>query len=292
VAQAHWAVLGATGQIGQSLLEGIAAAGETALALARQVPAAAPTRSAIQWLRGDLFGAMPEVSASCLISAGPLDGLVHWLAQPDAGLTCARLIAFSSTSVVSKAQSTDPAERDLVQRLARAEAELAHWCDARKVPLLLLRPTMIYGRGLDRNLTRLAGVARRFGFLPLPLSANGLRQPVHADDLAALALGAARREPFRAGCYELAGDALPYREMAARVMACLPSRPRLLLLPDALFGALNACVRAFSPGAGLNAAARARLALDLVCDDRAARADLAWAPRPFQPEPAMFEPAA
>src|SRR5436190_4261923 len=269
-ARARWAVLGASGQIGHFLIERLAHAGESALALSRRAPEAGARRDGIPWLRGDLDTAMPGLEVERLLSAGPLDAFARWFADPSARVACGAVVAFSSTSVETKSDSNDPAERALADRLSQAESQLAEACARRGTALLLLRPTLIYGCGLDRNLTRLAEAARRFRVLPLPRSANGLRQPVHADDLAALAIAAVPAPGTHA--YALpGGETLAFREMARRVLACLPERPRLLTLPDRAFGALNHAMRALGREAALGEAQVRRLAQDLVFDDRPAR---------------------
>ena len=55
----------------------------------------------------------------------------------------------------------------------------------RGIACTVFRPTLIYGAGTDRSLAPIARFARRWRVLPVPLGANGLRQPVHARDLAA-----------------------------------------------------------------------------------------------------------
>jgi hypothetical protein len=73
------------------------------------------------------------------------------------------------------------------------------------------------------------------------------------------------------------------------VLACLPERPRLVTLPDVAFGALNGALRLFRPHAALTPAQVRRLGQDLVFDDAPARQELGWSPRPFVPEPRMFD---
>jgi nucleoside-diphosphate-sugar epimerase len=130
------------------------------------------------------------------------------------------VVAFSSSSVLSKADSADPAERARMAAMAREEAALAAACAGRGLPLLLLRPTLIYGCGLDRNVSLLADLARRFGAIPLAGQAAGLRQPVHADDLAALAVQALTAPaPVSLDSPACGGSTLSYREMARRIAA-------------------------------------------------------------------------
>ena len=96
-----------------------------------------------------------------------------------------QLIVFSSTSVFTKATSKDPNERSVAEDLAAAETKIAEFCTAKNIHWTILRPTMIYGGGRDRNVSAIARFIERWGVFPLVYPAKGLRQPVHADDLPA-----------------------------------------------------------------------------------------------------------
>ena len=87
---------------------------------------------------------------------------------------------------------------------------------------MLLQQTNIYGAGRDATLTRIAQLASRWGRFPLPRGANGLRQPVHTDDLAAAAFACANTPATQGQTYALpGGETLTYRDMVARVLASL-----------------------------------------------------------------------
>jgi nucleoside-diphosphate-sugar epimerase len=178
--------------------------------------------------------------------------------------------------------------------LRALEAELVTACAERGLPLLVLRPTLIYGCGLDRNVSLLAAFARRFGFIPLAGKAGGLRQPVHADDLAELALRAlTSAAPLDRVSPVCGGSTLSYREMAQRIANAVPRRARLLTLPAGLLAALLPLASRLGGwwglDIGLNAEMARRQNRDLVFDDTALRQALAWSPRPFAPTAADFE---
>jgi nucleoside-diphosphate-sugar epimerase len=228
----------------------------------------------------------------CLISAAPLD-LAGRLVLRHPGLQ--RVVAFSSSSVLSKADSADARERRRMEAMAADEAALRAICAERGIPLLLLRPTLIYGCGRDRNISLLAAMARGRGLIPLAGPASGLRQPVHANDLAALAVLAMQAaRPIDTVSAACGGSTLSYREMAGRIAALQPRPVRLLTLPEGLMVAL---VRILSwlPGSpltggqGVNAEMVRRQNRDLVFDDSALRQALGWSPRPFEPIAGDFE---
>lgn len=89
-----------------------------------------------------------------------------------------------------KQDSTDPSEREVVRELLRGESFLCTWGKARKVDWIVLRPTLIYGGGNDRNISEIVAIVNRLGFFPLMGKSLGKRQPVHAQDVAAACLAA------------------------------------------------------------------------------------------------------
>ncbi len=280
-------VFGGSGQIGRPLLDLLARADWQVLALSRRPRADAPGR---RWLRGDLAHA-PELPAraDAIFSCGPLDHFARWYAG--AGIDCPRVIAFGSTSVEVKQGSTDAAERDLAARLRAGEAGVLATASARGAAATLLRPTLVYGAGGDRTLTRIAAIAGRWHRFALPRDAVGLRQPVHVEDLASAAFAAFAAPATHGRAYALpGGEALPYRDMVARVLAALSPPARLHLLPPQAFGALLACAHAAGVAREFNRAALARMREDLAFDASPAQRDFGYAPRRFAPAAGMFGP--
>jgi nucleoside-diphosphate-sugar epimerase len=195
----------------------------------------------------------------------------------------ARLVAFSSTSLFTKAASDDEGERMTARKLADGEAALVAFCEAHAVSWTILRPTMIYAEGQDRNVTRLARLIRRFGFLPLSGRGEGLRQPVHADDLAAGALRAAVTPAACDRAYDLpGGETLTYRRMAERIFQAVGRPSRIVSAPEWLWRLGFALARPFLPGA--TAQMGRRMSADLVFEAAPAEQDLDWNPRPFEPD--------
>lgn len=277
-------VFGASGQIGQPLLARLRAAGWQVLAVSRQ---AHPDADGVRWLRGDL-GTPPPLpdAADAVFSCGPLDRFARWFAE--GGCTAPRIVAFGSTSLHSKQASADAGERDLARRLASAEALLHAAATRRAASAVVLRPTLVYGAGRDASLSRIVALARRAGGFVLPRDACGLRQPVHVEDLAGAALAAALAcDPGAA--YDLpGGETLCYHAMVRRVLACQQPPLRLWRVPAPLFHGALALARASGRLRGLGDAAVQRMREDLVFDAAAARRDLGYAPRPFQPTARMF----
>ena len=109
---------------------------------------------------------------------------------------------------------------------------------------VILRPTLIYGRGRDKNISEMARFIRRFGFFPIFGQAEGLRQPVHAEDVAGACVAALETSAATNRMYYLSGgETLSYREMTGRIFSVLGRHPRLLHVPLGLFRFAVACLR-------------------------------------------------
>jgi len=273
-------VLGATSLIGGYLLDRLRAAGVDPVAVSRRPP----TGEAC-WLDADLSDphledGLPPVAT--VFSLSPIWLLPAALPALKArGMT--RLVAFSSTSRFTKQASDVAEERAVATSLADAEAAVERFCAVNGVAWTILRPTLIYDEGRDGNVSRLAGLIRRFGVLPLSGRGEGLRQPVHAQDLAVGALAAATAPDAQNRAYDLVGgETLTYRQMATRVFEGLGRTPVVLSLPPALFGLMLKAASPFLPGA--TAAMGSRMGVDLTFDSGDARRDFGWAPRDFHPK--------
>ena len=273
-------VLGATSLIGEFLLARLNAAGIEPISLSRR-----PPTDDVCWVDGDLadpnlVDELPDIAT--VFSLSPIWLLPQALPALKArGMV--RLVAFSSTSRFTKQDSPEVSERAVAKSLAEAEAQVEAFCAANDVAWTILRPTLIYVEGHDANVSRLASLIRRFKVLPLSGKGEGLRQPVHAGDLADGAIAAAKAAAAHDKAYDLVGgETLTYRVMAERVYAGLGRRPAILSLPPWLFRLLLTLARPFYPGA--TATMGDRMAQDLTFDDTAARRDFGWKPRDFRPK--------
>lgn len=278
-------VFGGSGQIGVPMIERLLANGWQVTALSRTPHA---DRERLTWLRGDLqqaHGLPGEVDA--IFSLGPLDHFSHWYERT--AMVAPRVIAFGSTSVETKQDSSDPHERDIADRLRAAESRIFAIARERQAKATLLRPTLVYGAARDRSLTEIARMARRVGFFVLPRSADGLRQPVHVEDLADATLAAVDADGTGGRSYALpGGETLAYAQMVERTLASLQPPARLIRVPAPLFKAAVSTAHMFGKMHGLGDAAVARMREDLVFDAEAARRDFGYAPRGFNPTASMF----
>lgn len=271
-------VIGLSGQVGKCLQVLLPEREGEWLALSRWPQ---PEIPGLRWLHGSLE-AMPAQTllADTVISLGPLDAFATWFDRADS--RARRVIALGSTGCRDKRQSADPAERELAARLQSAEASLIAAAERRGAGLTLLRPSLVYGAG-DRSLTPMLERARRWGFLALPVSATGLRQPVHAADVAAAVMACVDTPATVGRAYDLpGGETLAFDGMVRRAMQARAPGCRLLRLPAPLF-ALAARLARFLDSGAPGPGAISRLGLDQVADAGPARRDFSYTPRAFQP---------
>ena len=283
----HALVFGGSGQIGRPVMDRLRRNGWRVTAVSREPRSDMPS---VQWLRGD-FSAMPALpgDVEAILSCGPLDHFARWYA--DAQVASPRVIAFGSTSVDTKRGSADPGERDLARRLREGEAGVFAVAATRNAHAMLLRPTLVYGAGRDATLTRIAQMAQRWSRFVLPRRADGLRQPVHVDDLADAAIACLTCDAGAGHAYALGGaETLPYRDMVARVLAALEPPVPVTEVPAPVFQLALLAAQATGRMTGLGEAAVARMREDLVFDLGPAQRDFGYAPRMFRPTAAMFDP--
>jgi nucleoside-diphosphate-sugar epimerase len=237
----------------------------------------------VQWIRpGHETG-----PASHLVSCGPL-GLAIRLVTSQQGLQ--RVVAFSTTSVLTKADSENRQEKELIAGIRAEEEQLRTLCNEQGIALTLVRPTLIYGCGMDRTISLMAKFGRRFGFIPVASDAKGLRQPVHADDLAALAASCLLSESaVRLESAACGGSTLSYRQMIEKTAAACGKGVRTLNL-DGRVLAVAVRFGALLPGlGGLNPEMVRRQGRDMIFDDSGFRTTPGYQPRPFDPLPGDFE---
>lgn len=279
-------VLGATSLVGACLLPLLTDAGWQVTAFSRRT-VGKPSDDGLEWRRLPISGLLPSHLASSKkegnlpswICVAPIWVLPDYFDLLDAqGVR--RLVVVSSSSRFTKDDSTDPEERATALLLADAEARVRKWAESREVAWVILRPTLIYGLGQDKNIAEIARFVRRFDFFPLFGKAIGLRQPIHAADVAGACLAALQAPTNRE--YNISGgETLPYRDMVARIFTALGRRPRLLPVPLWAFRLAVAILRCLPRYRHWSTAMAERMNRDLVFDHSEAARDLDFMPRMF-----------
>ncbi len=268
-------VFGASSQIGDALLPLLSATKQPVQAISRGHHAA---HSSVRWVRGDF--ASTQLSPPKVISLGPLADFANWL---ESARSIERVIAVGSVSLRHKSGSTAAEERAVAALLAEAEQRIEQRCLELNAQLTILRPCMLYGVGRDHTVAPARRFAQNRGWLPLPVPAGGLRQPLHVADLAEAVRqcleGAAIGETLELGGAErLRFDQL-LRSIAASVPNC---RPRPLPLQAMRLGC--ALLAPWVPRIRRLHRALNRANVDQLPDETLTRQCLDWRPRPFNPD--------
>lgn len=193
-----------------------------------------------------------------------------------------RVVALSSTSRFTKVDSGDAAEYAVATKLIESEARVQAWAEERGIEWVILRPTLIYGLGRDKNISEIARFIRRFGFFPLLGQAQGLRQPIHAKDVAAACLAALQAPEASNRAYNLSGgETLAYRDMVARVFTALGRPVRLVTVPLWAFRLAVAMLQCLPRYRHWSVAMAERMNRDLVFSHDEATRDFRFNPRTF-----------
>jgi nucleoside-diphosphate-sugar epimerase len=275
-------VFGGSSQIGHYLLPLLSARDETVVAVSRTPRASLP---GVTWLVGSLADRVPSIDdISAIFSFGPLPQFAAWLDSVELPHV-PRVIATSSMSAESKRTSEVPAEREMSQHLRDGENAIAAACARHGSEWTVLRSTLIYGAGLDKSLTPIVHRAMRTRVFPMPLG-RGLRQPVHAQDLARAALAALDTPAAAMKILSMGGgERLPVADMFARVRSSLPVDT--LPLP---FPAWS--LRLLRRGVPKLRGPLSRLDDDLIVDNTEVTRLLGIQPRLFRPDADCWRPLA
>ena len=278
--QDHLGVLGATSLAGQCLLQQLSMPPYTVHAFSRDPHDQVP-QSAVEWMRlGSGVDSIESVIPAwiCLAPIWVLPDYFSMLQKYGAK----RVVVVSSTSRFTKDDSSDPEEQAVALRLAEAEDKLQAWASTHQVEWIILRPTLIYGLGQDKNISEIARFIQRFGFFPLFGAAQGKRQPIHVEDVTAACI-AAMHAPAALNCaYNISGaETLAYRDMVAYLFVALNRTKRIATVPLWMFSAAVAVLRRIPRYRKWTTAMAQRMNRDMVFDHSAAIRDFGFNPRKF-----------
>ncbi len=275
----HVGVLGARSLVGECLLPVLLDAGWKVTALSRQ--SMVSNRLGLEWCQWSPNGMDVDCSIGHWISLLPIWILPEFFPLLER-CGAQRVVALSSTSRFVKVESSEPWEREQATLLAGGEQHLQDWAESAGKQWLVFRPTLVYGLSRDKNISEMARFIRRFGFFPLFSGGSGLRQPIHARDVAKVCAVAIDNVSPANRAYDISGaDTLTYRDMVIEVFRGLGRRPRLVPVP--LWGARLALslVRLHPRYRHWSVAMLERMGQDLVFDHAQAARDFAFQPKGF-----------
>lgn len=263
-------IIGATSPLGMSIANAALLGGAEVLAVSRSAairPNASGSWSAVRMdLRSTrACNELKLTPSDLLISAAPLREFAHAISAPEfpQGVS---ITAISSASATTKANSQFPRDAQWSREMRAAELAIT---TASAGNARILRPTMIYGSGRDKNVAHIARRLARVHLLPLIGGGAGLRAPVHVDDLARVVLAAACAAPVATPIHVPGGERLTFREMVRRIAAAANIRYTEIPMPSLPF-TLGGRMFANVGRIGWSFAACARMAEDLTVPDDAA----------------------
>jgi nucleoside-diphosphate-sugar epimerase len=280
VADKIYGVIGATSLVGAALLPRLVASNCRVAAFSRRKPESENSN-----LRpGSLVWNPKGVEITHWISLAPIWVLAELLPMlEDRGAR--KVVVLSTTSLFTKSRSESPAEQRLVEGIRTSEAKLAEWAGKHDIEWVVLRPTLIYGLGKDRNISEIARMINRFGFFPLLGEGVGLRQPIHAEDVAQACQAALDLPEIKNRAYNISGcEQLSYREMVLRIFRCMDKQERLVSIPRWAFTMILLLLRRFRRFQDWSVAMVDRMNQDMVFDHAEAEQDIGFKPRPFRLE--------
>jgi nucleoside-diphosphate-sugar epimerase len=268
-------LVGGTGYVGGHLGLRLAAAGEPVCCLVRRGAAGAAKEKlaplGLALMTGDLEDAA-SVRAACA-GARVVVSLAHIRYAPvllDAvPAAVQRLVLVSSQRLHSGVASAS------VAAVRAGEQAVA----GSPVPCVTLRPTMIFGPGDDRNLSRVAGFVRRHGWFPVCGCGRALQQPVYVGDVVEAMVAVIQGRGRTGGVYDLAGpEPLPFDQVIDLVGEAVGRPPVKVHVPVWLAVAAVRAAQAVGARVPLQVEQVLRLQEDRSCSIAAARLDLGFAP--------------
>ena len=279
-------LLGATSLVGKCVISRLSKVGCHIVAFSRNPPDG-NTEPEVTWLQlpAPLL-TLPQIPPiKDWLCMAPIWALPQYFRMIEAS-GVRRVVALSSTSLFVKKDSSDHGEQHIARGLAEGERALRAWAEARGVEWVILRPTLIYGCGRDKNLTEIVRFVRRCGFFPLLGQAEGLRQPVHAEDVAMACVSALTVPAAANQTYNLSGgETLSYREMVCRVFSSVGKVPHLVTISRWLFRLAVAALPLVPRYRHWTVEMAERMNRDLVFDHTDATRDLGFSPQPFRLSP-------
>lgn len=283
-------LLGATSHVGLALLRVLQEADYQAIAFSRQItksplPAEISTIPVGDSVRWSSIESLPTIvsqqAIAYWISLAPIWVLLDYLDQIQKS-GAQRIVVLSSTSRFTKQDSSTASDKLLALRFIDAEAKLQAWAEEHGIEFVILRPTLIYGLGKDKNICEIARLIRRFRFFPLLGEGNGLRQPVHCHDVAQACANALVADASVNKSYNLSGDeVLSYKNMVTRVFETMKLKPRFFNVPMFILQASILLIRLIPRYRSWSFAMIQRMNKDMIFDHQDAERDLGFKPRKF-----------
>ncbi len=275
-------VIGATSFVGQSLLS-LVAQENSLVAFSRNSHEVTQSKnSSIEWRNLDIETTQEDKISQwiCLVPISVLPKCLRLLEVYGAK----SVVALSSTSRFTKINSCDEQEKKAAKILLDSENEFKEWAVEQGVKWVILRPTMIYGFGKDRNISSIIRFLQIFHFYPVLGAAEGKRQPIHVDEVAAACYSVLKSSNTSNRSYNISGkEIFTYREMLSRISIAIGQKPRVVQIPLSLFKFIVAILRVIPKYKKLSTGMVLRMKKDMVFDHSDATNDFGFKPGDFDP---------
>jgi uncharacterized protein YbjT (DUF2867 family) len=270
-------VTGGTGLLGDALLKRLLAGGHEVRCLVREE---SPRASRLDAKRVELFRGDAGDAEDLSRALAGMDAFLHvvgieyapQVVEAARRAEVGRLVVVGSTSAHSSHEfRSGPKKR--AERLIR-DSGLGY---------TIVRPSMIYGSELDKNVHRLLRFLDRSPIFPMFGPGDNLWQPVYHEDCASGVYEALVRPAAVGRSYDLPGaEPLTYLELVRIAAGALGKKPRIIRLPlEPVHRLLVAAERVRLP-LPVGSEQVLRLREDKAYPYEDAIQDLGYAPRPFR----------
>lgn len=269
-------VTGATGLLGGAFVDLLIARGREVRCLVR---GESPNVSRLDQERVEVVRGDAGSAADLLRALSGADALVHvagieyapQVVRAARGAGVERIVVVGSTSAHSSYEFRSEPKRRMENVVRQSELS---WT--------IVRPTMIFGSELDKNMRRLLRFLDRSPVFPIFGSGENLWQPVYYKDCARGVLAALERPEAISESYDLPGaEPLSYMELVCTAAATLDKKPRLVNVPLEPVRKLLKFAESLSLPLPVKSEQVQRLREDKAYPYEKARDDLGYAPRAF-----------
>lgn len=273
-------VLGGSGFLGRHVIPSLINRGDDVVALARTPQAADKVaRLGAEPIIGDLgvcgsvdtaFRAARSEILVSLVDMGV--GLVPKIADAAEAATFRRAVFISSASIETRLETATRSAR--VEAEARVRQMRLDWS--------ILRPTMIYGKPDDRNMSRLLRLLLATPILPVPGSGMHLQRPVHVEDVADVIAGCVRASAPVERTYAIGGpEPMTLNAVIRLASKAVGRRPAVVHVPFLPVVSLTRVYSKLVSSPVVSVEQIERLQEDKNASIEAAIADLDFRPRSF-----------
>jgi len=229
----------------------------------------------MEWVEGDLLNG--EVRRRALKGVRTVVHLAHIrygaALLADMPGEVERVVMMSSLWRFSRVQSA------AVDEVVESE----HAVEGSDKPWVLLRPSMIYGPGNDRNISRLRTHLRRWRCVPIFGSGYAVHQPVYVEDVVGATIAAVDQPDIEHRSYALAGgEELTYRDLLHALGDSIGVSPLIVPLPARFLAYIIGVLREWGVRLPVDSEQIMRLQEDKRYDIADARRELGFNPLCFK----------